>query len=227
MVLRLGRKLGILVLCASGMGTLFGCGLIDECTTDADCDDGLFCNGQEHCGATHFLGTPFNTPRHCLSGFNSCTPHDYLLGYGEETHLSREEACNEDEDRCEAGNECTNDADCEVGNFCGDRFSCFNGFCYSPHSKQLHFSDGISLTDCVSACTADGYPRVSVYYEDPNPVIWCKCTCAETSTYHRGWDHICGPDGRTCDAVCAESGWDISLGPHPDFPDCCTCAMSP
>ena len=74
-----------------------------ECVTDTDCDDGLFCNGQELCEEGN-----------CYAGSYPC---------------QQEEICNEDLDRCEANpcleitsctnyasqEDCTNDI-CKIGN---------------------------------------------------------------------------------------------------------------
>ncbi|HEX6853478.1 MAG TPA: MopE-related protein [Candidatus Polarisedimenticolaceae bacterium] len=51
------------------------------CTTDRDCDDGLYCNGAEGCAP----GTRGADARGCVRGFNPC---------------DRDETCSEEENRC-------------------------------------------------------------------------------------------------------------------------------
>jgi len=62
------------------------------CTGDAECDDGLFCNGAETCAN----GT-------CQDGANPCD-----AGV----------TCDEDTDECVEEGGCTTDGDCEDGEFC-------------------------------------------------------------------------------------------------------------
>ncbi len=61
-----------------------------ECTADADCDDGLFCNGAETCVAEA-----------CVAGTDPCDGGE----------------CDEENDQCVAAG-CTSDADCADGEFC-------------------------------------------------------------------------------------------------------------
>lgn len=77
------------------------------CATDADCDDGLFCNGAETCDATGG----------CQAGMNPCAPG---------------EQCDEIL-QCIPHLQCATDADCDDGVFCNgaeqcsDTFRCLQG----------------------------------------------------------------------------------------------------
>ncbi len=77
-----------------------------ECTTNADCDDGLFCNGPEGCVAGN-----------CMPGAPPCS-----VG----------ETCDEGEDACIAPPpppECTTNSDCDDGMFCNGAEECVSGMC--------------------------------------------------------------------------------------------------
>ncbi len=71
------------------------------CSVDADCDDGVFCNGAETCSG----GT-------CQAGSDPCPPTW---------------TCNETSDICEP--ECNVDADCDDGLFCNGSEVCNAGTC--------------------------------------------------------------------------------------------------
>ena len=81
------------------------------CDTDEDCDDGLFCNGQEICyharGNVQDKVVPF---ANCGDGSAPCPP----------------ELCDEDNDVCW---ECLEDAECNDGLFCNGEESCVNHSC--------------------------------------------------------------------------------------------------
>ncbi len=93
----------------------------DECRTDADCDDGIWCNGEEVC----YL----------------CDEGDWCFGkaicesslpqwcQGEVGPLSM--LCNEETRQCEVGDECELDADCSDGIFCNGDEVCIHGLCFS------------------------------------------------------------------------------------------------
>jgi hypothetical protein len=70
------------------------------CTTDAECDDGAFCNGAETCVS----GT-------CQPGTNPC---------------SASQTCDEATDACVS---CTTDAECDDGDFCNGAETCVSGAC--------------------------------------------------------------------------------------------------
>lgn len=76
-----------------------------ECETDADCDDGLFCNGSEECWGVK-----------CQDGTPPCGEY---------------EVCNETDDTCESEwEECDTDADCDDGLFCNGAEECWGGECW-------------------------------------------------------------------------------------------------
>jgi len=88
------------------VSVLSGC---DECRTAADCDDGIFCNGEEHCGGLFGpcgLSSPTNSEFAC-----SCS----TLAYNPCSNPTP--VCNELDDTC---NGCTAAADCDDGIDCTD-----------------------------------------------------------------------------------------------------------
>jgi len=99
------RKVHLLAL-VFGAGLIAGCPLVappaSTCTSDADCDDGLFCNGTETCDTT--AGT-------CEAGQAPCD-----AGAGE--------TCNEGTDMCDTAFACTTDAECDDGLFCTGAETC-------------------------------------------------------------------------------------------------------
>lgn len=143
--------------------------LIGPCTYDADCDDGLHCNGMETCNAA---GT-------CENGTPPCED-DGLFCNGIETCNEESGQCSTPENPCgdkttcnEAENSyycCDNDLECDESEDCnscsydcisgssgGDNCSdCFKGIC----DGVCHpVKDGPNCSDCtgaVSYCCGDG-----------------------------------------------------------------------
>ncbi|MDH3404237.1 MAG: hypothetical protein OEP45_11515, partial [Acidobacteriota bacterium] len=89
------------------------------CTVDADCEDGLFCNGAETCDA----GT-------CLAGSDPCPGQ----GCDEDTNACVPLACDND-NVCESGEDCMNcPNDCISGSTPGA--SCGNGLCEAGNGEN-------------------------------------------------------------------------------------------
>ena len=93
------RTIASLAVCLLGIGLILtgtACPPtppVCTCTTDADCGDNLFCNGQETCDGCN-----------CVAGTNPC---------------AEGETCDEESDECippVVG--CASDADCAEGEFC-------------------------------------------------------------------------------------------------------------
>ena len=100
--------------------------LSDECLTDTDCDDGVWCNGDEVC---HLCGSgDFCFGKNvCESGFSQCCPE----GVGVRCPEVNSMLCNEEARECETGDECRTGADCSDGIFCNGDESCISGLCLS------------------------------------------------------------------------------------------------
>lgn len=92
----------------------------DECTADASCDDGLFCNGAETCD------TSGGSPGVCVPGTApSCSPGS--------TQACAASVCSESTDACvdDTSKCCSTDAGCDNGLFCDGSETCnpTTGFC--------------------------------------------------------------------------------------------------
>jgi hypothetical protein len=100
------------------------CNPLPGCTTNGDCDDGLFCNGPETCASGD-----------CAGGAAPCNPTT--------------QTCNESQDACAplpAG--CTTNADCNDGLFCNGNETCSSGTCSAGAPPDCN--DGVACT--ADAC---------------------------------------------------------------------------
>jgi len=90
------------------------------CNTDDDCDDGLFCNGEEICfkGHGNVQGKSVAVSV-CRQNTDPCTSADL---------------CDEDNDVCL---ECIEDTDCDDGFFCNGHEMCIDGSCQEGISPCL------------------------------------------------------------------------------------------
>ena len=79
-----------------------------ECTSDAECNDSLFCNGPERC-----------LDGECQPGDSPCDPLGMI--------------CNEERDECG----CFNDTSCDDGLFCTGVETCIERFCVSTGSPCM------------------------------------------------------------------------------------------
>ena len=101
---RTTTPVGVLLAGLIGAVLLFssaGCPPIQECTVNADCDDGVFCNGVETC-----------VNGRCQAGTDPC---------------AEGETCDEENDECLTP--CDADADCDDQVFCNGAETCVDGAC--------------------------------------------------------------------------------------------------
>ncbi len=116
------------------LAVLPGC-FSGQCRTDADCDDGVWCNGQEYCGTggidiiTYPACVSAYPLRCCPSGPSSCEAAASFDSICAELNVR---LCDEAARRCNVGNECQRDADCSDGVFCNGRERCLEGVCFAP-----------------------------------------------------------------------------------------------
>ena len=100
------------------------------CITDADCDDGLFCNGIETCsgdGACQPGTGPCEEDGLFCNGEESCDEENGTCEHSGSPcpgHLE----CVEDSDQC-VDKECSSDADCDDQEFCNGLETCLEGTC--------------------------------------------------------------------------------------------------
>ncbi|RJP36644.1 MAG: hypothetical protein C4547_07045 [Phycisphaerales bacterium] len=186
---------GAIDMGAPGFDREYGHGRIDVinslqlvgpgCTTDPDCDDGLFCNGAETCvnGACQ-AGTPVNcddgvacTADSCNEGTNSCE------------HVPNNGAC-DDGQFCNGAETCDPNLDCQPGvNPCPQGDVCLEGpdLCCTPVTE---ICDDGQDNDCDGA----------VDCADPDCGGDPACACDN--------DNVCEPgeDCNNCPNDCTSGG---------------------
>ncbi|HNO76814.1 MAG TPA: PKD domain-containing protein [Phycisphaerae bacterium] len=114
------------------------------CSTDADCDDGAFCNGSESCvnGACQAGTAPCDAAQ-CDEAGDFCLECDSNLDCDDGVFCNGTETCDQgrcldgtppcSEELCDEANEfcgeCSQDSDCDDGAFCNGVESCNAGSC--------------------------------------------------------------------------------------------------
>lgn len=82
-ILQAVRRYRVRILLACGLVMMLGCGGIvgvsDQCISNADCDNSLFCDGAEYCSIDE------NNVTRCFSRTNPCTENP--LGCNEATDM--------------------------------------------------------------------------------------------------------------------------------------------
>ena len=95
-----------------------------SCRSNADCNDGRFCNGTERCASIPFGGG------FCIPGLPAC------VGV----------FCNETTDRCEP--RCTSNAQCDDGLFCNGIEACSGNRCYPGIAPDCDDAFACSIDSC-------------------------------------------------------------------------------
>jgi hypothetical protein len=117
-----------------------------ECETE--CDDGVFCNGEETC-----------VDGECRAGIAPCGDN---------------EVCDEDTDSCVRL--CAADADCTDGNFCNGDETCVDGRCAAgavPCTGGLFCDEDNNV--CTSACTTNEQCDDGVFCNGPETCVAGAC----------------------------------------------------
>ncbi len=106
------------------------CQLTPTCSTNADCDDGLFCNGAESCQHGCCVSGSACGTQCCNEDTNSCQPGVWCASDWQ---------CNDNNpctmDQCVSGcckhtpPQCTSNLDCDDGLFCNGAEICLSGGC--------------------------------------------------------------------------------------------------
>lgn len=99
-------RLGASLLAFVGVLAAAAAANAQVCSSDAECDDGRFCNGVERC-----VRLPFLARRICLRGTASPCQAPYSV-------------CDEPQDRCYSGQGCASDQECSDGAFCNGAEIC-------------------------------------------------------------------------------------------------------
>ena len=113
------------------------------CDVDADCDDGLFCNGEETC-----------VDGECQAGTNPC---------------SAEQECDEEYDECLNPAECEVDADCDDGLFCNGEETCLDGECFAGENPCLEDEICNEDEDACEEATVPEELTITYSPETPSP----------------------------------------------------------
>ncbi|MBX3394477.1 MAG: VCBS repeat-containing protein [Phycisphaerae bacterium] len=137
----------------------------EPCTTNEQCDDGLFCNGEEICGGDGF----------CQPGETPCPG----------------QACDENQDICV---QCVSDAACSDGFFCNGVEVCVNGVCQDgpdPCNEPLVCDE---QTDSCVGCTNDGQCDDGSFCNGPEFCINNACvgTSPFIGVQNNGFDGAAG-----------------------------------
>ncbi len=126
----------------------------DNVANDANCDDGLFCNGAETCDA--LLGCQAGTAPDCDDGV-ACT----------------DDACNETTDSCD---HVANDANCDDGLYCNGAETC-DALLGCQAGTAPDCDDGVACTDDSCNETTDSCDNIA---NDANCDDGAFCNGAET-----------------------------------------------
>jgi hypothetical protein len=202
-----------------------------ECTVDAQCDDGVFCNGAETCEAGNCQ--PGMSP--CEDGVDctvdSCDEDDDICTNSpEDTHCNDEELCTTDSCDvvagcvftpvvCPEGQQCdSTDGQCQPVECTGDA-ECDNGF----------FCDGAEICDDAGACQ----PGTPVDCDDGIDCTVDTCDELEDECVNTPDDFACPDDGLFCtgDVICdPDAGCKSKGDPCPEWITSCnedtdTCDM--
>ena len=192
----MGCQTGAPVDCADGAACTDdscneGTDSCDHVANDANCDNGLFCDGVETCDPV----------RDCQAGTDPCPGG----------------ACDEDADACVTA-ECQSDNDCTDGLFCNGVEVCVSGACQA--GTPVDCADGISCTNdsCNEATdSCDNIPddalcedgQFCTGTESCNPSLGCVSSGNPCPT-----GTFCNEAMNTCDD---QSGEDFILSKNPDF----------
>jgi hypothetical protein len=151
------------------------------CETNADCDDGLFCNGQEVCDGICYPGAPpcdFGETcdeeadecvallfpcagdAECDDGF-FCNGLEFCSTNGDcapgPAPCALGETCDEGQDACYPPAQCQSSEECLDGIFCNGQEQCLDGVCVSgpwPCAFGETCSEATGCVPLTSTCTA-------------------------------------------------------------------------
>ena len=202
------------------------------CGSDAECDDGVYCNGAERC-----------VEGECVEGSNPC-PDDGLFCTGVETCDEGNDTCVQSGDpcaplECDEENDvclCTVDEECDDGLFCNGDESCVGGACRpgtnpcpetecntcQEDTDSCYDPVGTSCDDdlyCNGDDTCDGQGNCAHSGDPCPPLSTCNeqedlCNCSQDEDCYDGL--YCTGEGRCAYGICADFYY------HSDYPcrDC-------
>ncbi len=143
---------------------------VPECATDLDCDDYLYCNGQETCvGGACVDGTPVSCSSNNINDIATCLNDPDNCNFTWDFRNIFESQCNEDTDSCTTGDE-TITHTCDVGQCgaqCDATHLCADTICHTQNGCQGNdyytYSDvsNTCLEDCTCTNNSCGEPEIS------------------------------------------------------------------
>ena len=166
-----------------------------------DCDDGLFCNGQETCeNANCIAGIVIDCSYYNIEGIETCN-------YCDSSPLTWDyraefiSTCNEDTDSCEVGDdtiyhECSVDncgAECDATHTCPDTECSDLNRCVGSNYYSYQNVPNICLGDCTCEQNECGEPEIS--YNDSRCFECTPCEEETISCYE-------GPEGTEGIGIC-------------------------
>lgn len=189
-------------------------GFATACTSNAQCDDGLYCNGSEQCLAGSCVA---GTPVACSDDV-SCTTDTCNEATKACTHQPNNAACS-DGQACNGTEVCDLTLGCQSGTplDCNDNNTCTADSC-DPTLGCQH--SAVSCDDS-NACTADscdptlGCQHSAVSCDDGNVCTNDSCSSA-VGCQHANNTNPCADDGSSCTNDVCNGG----LCTHPDNGSC-------
>ncbi len=192
----------------ASVGVLAGQFCYFECGADADCNDGLFCNGVETC----FEGA-------CQPGMNPC-PDDGLFCTGVEGCDETTDTCTQSGNPCKVACDeankaclCSVDDDCDDGRFCNGAETCNGSFCLPgtnpcPPSSICDEDNRVCLecyhdSDCDDGVFCNGVEQCVSGSCRPAAAPRCPplSTCDEANAVCRCAEDAQCDDGLYCNGV--------------------------
>jgi hypothetical protein len=178
------------------------------CSSHADCDDGIFCNGAETC-----------VDSVCQDGTPPDCPDDGLFCNGSEFCDEAIDDCNSTGDPCTPPLMCdeVNDTcvECLVNADCDDSEPCTDDLCTAGQCSNTWFACGLEDGCCGPACT---------WPDDPD----CACgngVCDEGEDCNTCSVDCISGSGGSCEA-CFKGVCNGECHPKKEGPDCADCAPS-
>jgi mannan endo-1,4-beta-mannosidase len=164
--------------------------ILDSTITLQDCDDNLYCNGQETCSAaTCQAGTPIDCSGNDLSSIQTCTNDPDLNPFTYDYFGGFTSACDEISDSCTAGSvdvthtcditQCS--AECEVDADCDDSDPLTNGTClgnctcyYETIESCIVPYDNMSITTDTILCNGTYNLQDGLIINADNIILDCN-----------------------------------------------------
>jgi len=145
-----------------------------ECVTDADCDNGLYCDGQETCVQNVCLpGTPVSCSVNDIYGIGSCgsDPDNNPATYDFRNPFISQ--CDETTDSCTAG-DLTITHDCSVADCqaqCDEQYACADTICHTQNgcvgNDYYTYLDIANNCQSDCACSHNACTAPTISYNDP------------------------------------------------------------